>query len=225
MCGRTLISEAKELAAKAGLQLGGENKAKDTNRPPGTEMPVIIDARPGKLHYIRWGLIPAGSIEPPKFSTTYARIETMHTLPSYRTLIGRRHCVFVVDGFYEFDKRQTPSQPYYFQRKDAQTLYLAGLWDTWKDPVKDMMIPSCTMIMQPANEFIGQIHDRMPCILSASEAMVWLEPSVEKQTRLSLLNRVSNDLLDGWPVDKRVNDAKNKDDNNNEQLGTQLKLL
>lgn len=225
MCGRTLISEAKELAAKAGVELGSENTQRDTNRPPGTEMPVIIDARPGKLHYIKWGLIPAGSTEPPKFATTYARIETMHSLPSYRSLIGRRHCVFVIDGFYEFDKRQTPSQPYYFQRRDGETLYLAGFWDTWKDPTKDVVIPSCTMIMQRANEFMSQIHDRMPCILSQSEALVWLDREATNQKRMSVLRLPSNDLLEGWPVDKRVNNARNKDERNCDRNGPQLGLF
>jgi len=74
MCGRTLIGESKAMAAKAGLILGGEAKPKDTNRPPGTDMPVILDARPGKLHYIKWGLIPSYSSEVPKFNTTYCRI-------------------------------------------------------------------------------------------------------------------------------------------------------
>ncbi|RZL06355.1 MAG: SOS response-associated peptidase, partial [Pedobacter sp.] len=83
MCGRTLISESKELAKKAGVELGGKVFEKDTNRPPGTEMPVIIDSRPGKIHYIKWGLIPSFAQEPPKYATTYARLETMSSLPTY----------------------------------------------------------------------------------------------------------------------------------------------
>jgi hypothetical protein len=50
MCGRTLIGERLAMAAKAGLLLGGDAREKDTNRPPGTDMPVILDARPGRLH-------------------------------------------------------------------------------------------------------------------------------------------------------------------------------
>ena len=225
MCGRTLISESKDLAKKAGVELGGKAVEKDTNRPPGTEMPVVLDARPGKIHYVKWGLIPSFATEPPKYPTTYARIETMSSLPTYRELVGRRHCVFVIEGFYEFDKKQTPSQPYYFQRRDAEVLWLAGLWDTWKDPKSDIVIPTCTMIMQPANLFMSKVHDRMPCILSQAEAMLWLDREAALSDRLKVLHPVAEDLLEGWQVDKKVNNARTKDDDNSDQQGPQLGIF
>ena len=225
MCGRTLISESKELAKKAGVELGGEAVEKDTNRPPGTEMPVIIDSRPGKIHYIKWGLIPSSAIEPPNYATTYARLETMASLPTYAGLIGRRHCVFVIEGFYEFDKKQKPSQPYFFQRKDGGILLLAGLWDTWRDPKTDIVIPTCTMIMQPANTFMSAVHDRMPCVLSQAEASIWLNRDATVSDRLAVLHPVAEDLLEGWQVDKKVNNARNKDGDNSDQTGSQLGIF
>ncbi len=225
MCGRTLIGESMTMAAKAGVILGGESKEKDTNRPPGTDMPVILDARPGKLHYVKWGLIPADSKEVPKFSTTYCRIETMFALPSYRTLIGRRHCVFVVEGFYEWDRNSKVKQPYFFEREDREVLLLAGYWDSWKDPKTGIVIPSCTMIMQPANEFIAKIHDRMPCILSQSESAIWLDRELPVAERLKALHPVSNELLRGWQVDPKINNARNKDEDNNRRSGPDLTLF
>ncbi|RZK13086.1 MAG: SOS response-associated peptidase [Flavobacterium sp.] len=225
MCGRTLISESKDLAKRAGAELGGNAVECDTNRPPGTDMPVILDARPGKIHYIRWGLIPNLAKEPPKYTTTYCRIETMHNLPTFRDLIGRKHCVFVIDGFYEFDKRYTPSQPYYFQRKDKEILRVAGFWDTWKDTRTGIVIPSCSMIMQPANKLMGKIHDRMPCVLSQAESLVWLDREAGRSTRLSVLHPVAEDVLEGWQVDKKVNNARNKEENNPGQTGPQLDIF
>ena len=225
MCGRTLISEAKELAKKAGVELGGKNVEKDTNRPPGTEMPVILDARPGKIHYVKWGLIPSFASEPPAYATTYARIETVHTLSTYKNLLGKRHCVFVIEGFYEFDKSQKPSQPYYFRRTDMGILYLAGLWDTWKDTTSGLVIPTCTMIMQPANKLMGKIHDRMPCVLSQADALKWLDRSLSLNTRLNLLRPVDDNVLEGWQVDKKVNNARNKDIGNSDKAGPQLEMF
>ena len=225
MCGRTLISESKDLAKKAGVELGGKLVEKDTNRPPGTEMPVILDARPGKIHYVKWGLIPSFATEPPKYATTYARLETMASLPTYSQLIGRKHCVFVIDGFYEFDKKQNPSQPYYFQRKDGEVLWLAGLWDTWKDPRTDIVIPTCSMIMQPANQLMSPVHDRMPCILSQAEATVWLNRDASRLDRLAVLHPVAEDVLEGWQVDQKVNNARNKDGDNPDQMGSQLGIF
>jgi len=225
MCGRTLIGETKAMAAKAGLILGGEAREKDTNRPPGTDIPVILDARPGKLHYVKWGLIPADCKEIPKFNTTYCRIESMYSLPTYRTLIGRRHCVFVVEGFYEWERVGNQRQPYFFERKDKQLLLMAGYWDSWKDPKTGIVIPSCTMIMQPANIFMSKIHDRMPCILSQSEATVWLDRELPPQERLSVLHPVDEYVLRGWKVNAKVNNARNKDDDNNNPAGPDLTLF
>ncbi|WP_129715226.1 SOS response-associated peptidase [Pedobacter sp. SYP-B3415] len=225
MCGRTFIGERKALAKKAGVELGTGTVENDSNRPPGTDMPVILDARPGKLHDVKWGLIPNGAAEKPKFTTTYARIERMQVAPIYRDLVGRRHCVFVIDGFYEFDKRETPSQPYFFKRVDGDVLLLAGLWDTWKDPGTGIVLVSATMIMQPANQFLSRIHDRMPCVLSQKQASTWLDVSLSKEQRLTALQPVPERLLEGWQVDKKLNNARNKDQNNNTQTGPQMGLF
>jgi putative SOS response-associated peptidase YedK len=215
MCGRTLISESKGLAKQAGLEIGNQAIDKDNNRPPGTDMPVILDARPGKLNYVKWGLIPSKS-ETAKvgYDTAYARIETMQQLPTYRELLGRRHCVFVLNGIYEFDKSVKPSQPYFFKRKDGGVIYAAGLWDTWKDPQTGIVIPSATMVMQPANGLIKPIHSRMACILSQGEVDIWLNRELPTRERLAVLKPVPVDILEGWMVNKKVNNARNKDEDN-----------
>jgi putative SOS response-associated peptidase YedK len=222
MCGRTLISESNELAKKAGVSLGGSVKEKDTNRPPGSDMPIIIDARPGKLHYVKWGLIPSDAKAKPTFNTTYCRIETMLQAPTYQYLVGKRHCVFVIEGFYEWYQHNNPKQPYFFERKDKGILYCAGLWDTWKDPQTEIVIPTCTMLMQPANEYMSSIHNRMPCILTQQEADIWLNRELDMVERLKVLHPVANDLLHGWPVDPKMNNARNKGDDNNRPTGGQL---
>lgn len=225
MCGRTLIGESKAMAAKAGVILGGEAKEKDTNRPPGTDMPIILDARPGKLHYIKWGLIPSNSREIPKFSTTYCRIETMQSLPTYKSLVGKRHCVFVVEGFYEWDRNSKDKQPYFFERMDKRIMLLAGFWDSWKDPKTGIVIPSCTMIMQPANSYMSKIHNRMPCLLSEAESAIWLDRELPASERLKVLHPVDDYILKGWQVDAKLNNARNKDDDNNKPSGPDLTLF
>jgi len=225
MCGRTLIGESKTLAAKAGVLIGGDVQQKDTNRPPGTDMPIILDARPGKLHYVKWGLIPSGSQQKPAFSTTYCRIETMQQLPTYRHLVGRKHCVFVIEGFYEWDRNATNKQPYFFERRDGGILLLAGFWDTWKDPKTNIVIPSCTMIMQAANQYVGKVHDRMPCVLTQRESAIWLDRELPLSERLKALHPIENEVLNGWQVDPKINNARNKDDNNNKPSGPDLTLF
>jgi len=104
-------------------------------------------------------------------------------------------------------------------------LLLAGFWDSWKEPKTGIVIPSCTMIMQPANKYVGKIHDRMPCILSQAESAVWLDRELPVSERLKVLHPVDDSLLKGWQVDPKINNARNKDENNNMPSGPDLTLF
>jgi putative SOS response-associated peptidase YedK len=63
-----------------------------------------------------------------------ARAETLLEKNAYRSLIGRRRCLIVADGFYEWrlgsDGR---TQPVRFSRLDDDPFAFAGLWTTWAD--------------------------------------------------------------------------------------------
>jgi putative SOS response-associated peptidase YedK len=64
------------------------------------------------------------------------------------------------------------------------------------------------MIITQANEFVGEVHDRMPVILEEKNFGAWL--SGEGGTEL--LKPAENDVLQMWPVSRRVN-ASRADDN------------
>jgi putative SOS response-associated peptidase YedK len=81
------------------------------------------------------------------------------------------------------------------------------------------------MIMQPANQLMSPVHDRMPCILSQAEARVWLNRDASRSDRLAVLHPVAEDVLEGWQVDQKVNNARNKDGNNPDQTGSQLGIF
>jgi len=51
-----------------------------------------------------------------------------------------------------------------FRMKDNSPFVFAGLWEGWKDPANGEWIHTCTIIREP-NEFVRQIHTRMPVIL------------------------------------------------------------
>ena len=43
-------------------------------------------------------------------------------------------------------------------------LTIAGLWDDWKNKATDEPIKSCSMIISAPNDFVAEVHDRMPLI-------------------------------------------------------------
>jgi len=53
---------------------------------------------------------------------------------------------------------------------------IAGLWDEWQDKASGEVLKSCAMIITDPNEFVAQVHDRMPVLLAQKD----FEPLVER---------------------------------------------
>ena len=64
------------------------------------------------------------------------------------------------------------------------------------------------MIITKPNEFVAEVHDRMPVLLTEKDFESWLSGEVG----LELLRPASNDLLQRWPVSRRVNSSRAPDD-------------
>ncbi len=60
------------------------------------------------------------------------------------------------------------------------------------------------MIITEPNRFVAEVHDRMPVLLAERDFEPWLSGSAG----LELLKPASNDVLQRWPVSKRVNSSK-----------------
>jgi putative SOS response-associated peptidase YedK len=108
--------------------------------------------------------------------------------------------------------QDTPSgkQPWYFTaRDDSPVLTIAGLWDQWKNKETGERIKSCTMIISEPNEFVAEVHDRMPVLLMPNQFEHWLSGDMGVEE----LKPAPNNYLQRWPVSKRVNSSKaDKDD-------------
>jgi putative SOS response-associated peptidase YedK len=60
------------------------------------------------------------------------------------------------------------------------------------------------MIITEPNDFVAEVHDRMPVLLAEKDFEPWLSGNAG----LELLKPAPNDLLQRWPVSKRVNSSK-----------------
>ncbi len=85
---------------------------------------------------------------------------------------------------------------------------VAGLWDEWQDREAGATLKSCTMIITEPNEFVAEVHDRMPVLLTEKQFEPWLSGAAG----VEILNPPPNDLLQKWPVSKRVNSSRANDD-------------
>jgi putative SOS response-associated peptidase YedK len=65
-------------------------------------------------------------------------------------------------------------------------------------------IKSCTMNITEPNDFVAEVHNRMPVLLTEDPFVPWLRGG----SGTELLRPAPNDYLQRWPVSKRVNSSK-----------------
>jgi hypothetical protein len=141
-------------------------------------------------------------------ATFNARAETVETNPFFRDAFKRTRCLIPVSGYCEWQDTPTGKQPWYFTARDGSpTLTTAGLWDEWRDSASGEALKSCTMIITEPKAFVAEVHDRMPVLLAEKDFEPWLSGSAG----LELLKPAANDLLQRWPVSKRVNGSLVRD--------------
>lgn len=215
MCGRfTYRLTWPEIVALYRLTLDApaRNTQPRYNICPTTTIDTVIE-RDGKRELIpmRWGLIPAWWSKPlkeMKLATFNARAETVAQKPMFRSAFRRTRCLIPASGYYEWHDTPSGKQPYYFTRRDGHPVTIAGLWDEWQDKQAGEVVRSCAMMITDANDFVAEVHDRMPVVLEPESFDHWLSG----KSGVELLKPAANDVLEKWPVSKRVNKPSNDDD-------------
>jgi putative SOS response-associated peptidase YedK len=216
MCGRSTYKLTwEEIVALYRLTL--DQPARNTqacyNVCPTTTIDTIVGQN-NKLQLVpmRWGLVPfwwSKPLKELKLATFNARAETVAEKPFFREAFKRNRCLIPVSGYYEWQDTPSGKQPWYFTaRNGSPALTIAGLWDEWRDKANGETLKSCTMIITEPNEFVAEVHDRMPVLLTEQEFEPWLGGT----TGLELLKPAPDDLLQRWPVSKRVNSSRAPDD-------------
>jgi putative SOS response-associated peptidase YedK len=216
MCGRStyrLTWEEIVRLYRLTLDQPAQNTRARYNVCPTTTIDTIV-ARDGNRELVPmcWGLVPSWWSKPLKelrLATFNARAETVAEKPMFRGAFKRTRCLIPVSGYYEWRDTPNGKQPWYFTARDGSpALTIAGLWDEWRDRESGETLRSCTMIITEPNTFVAEVHDRMPVLL-AEEGF---EPWLSWKAGLELLKPAPDDLLQKWPVSRRVNSSRASDD-------------
>ena len=179
------------------------------NIAPTQQAPVIANLDgANRLELFQWGLVPwwAKDISIGNRMIN-ARAESLAEKSSFKSLLKNRRCLVLADGFYEWRKEGKGKVPMLFKLKSGEPFVLAGLWDVWRKP-DGQMLRTFTIVTTEPNEMLASIHNRMPVMLSDSNALDWLTDS-EIDHALSLLRPFPADLMDGYDVSKTVNNPVN----------------
>ena len=216
MCGRYRLSRRKQLVEEYfGTESGEYDWNPRYNIAPTQPVPVI---RPHPrepirtLSLVRWGLIPSWAGDPSiGAGMINARSETVAVKPVFREALASRRCLIPADGFYEWQRNGKTKQPYCLEVGDGELFALAGLWDRWTNPQREM-IESCTIMTTTPNSLLSDIHDRMPVILGPDKFDLWLDPAFTNTAcLLEILRPFDPALMRRYPVSTRVNRVVNDD--------------
>jgi putative SOS response-associated peptidase YedK len=209
MCGRfAFYSPSEATAALFGVNASLEVQPRYNIAP--TQYIAAIrnnEDEERELTMLRWGLVPFWAKDPSIGNRMInARAETVAEKPSFRAAYRKRRCLVLADGFYEWHTEAGVKVPYFISLAEQQPFAFAGLWENWQSKDSDESIQSAAVITTAANDFMLPLHHRMPVILESGTADRWLQGDDE------IVSTATDNTprLRAWPVDRRVNNARNE---------------
>lgn len=132
--------EAKAKASK-GAKAADEDALTQTEAVPHDE-PVETEtggeSESGETHYklqsMKWGLIPFWTKRNPDYGAVMKTINCRDDSLAqaggmWSSMKGRKRCIVVAQGFYEWLKSGKDKMPHFVKRKDGRLMCFAGLWD------------------------------------------------------------------------------------------------
>ncbi len=169
------------------------------NVAPGASMPVIAGGEAPNVKLLRWGITPAWSTERGR-GIINARVETLSTKPTFKSLFAHGRCLVPARGWFEWQRAGPKKQPHFFRRRDGDFFAFAGLCDE----------DEYAIITTAAHPALAAVHDRMPLVLRPDTEGEWLNPDVVEPDRLyDILDPADERVFDFYPVRRAVNRPAN----------------
>lgn len=167
----------------------------------------------------RWGFVPAWYPDLKKRPQPInARIETVATSGMFRKAFASGRVIIPAQGYYEWVITEGGKVPHYISEPDG-ALAMAGILTAWPDKTKadddpDRWVLSTAIITRDAHVSPGEVHDRMPACLTPASYEAWLDPAVDADSALALLDEDSLTVahsLTHYEVSTRANSVRNDD--------------
>jgi putative SOS response-associated peptidase YedK len=184
------------------------------NIAPTQDAPILLsDGRERRIEAFRWGLVPHWAKEPSMGARMInARAETVATKPAFRDAWeGRRRCLVLADGFYEWRKPASgkgPRTPFWIEMADGRPFALAGLWERWGP--RDAPLHTFTILTTDPNALVQPIHDRMPVVLDRAVWERWVDPGVASAGLGEMLRAYPAEDMRAREVGTYVNNPRNE---------------
>lgn len=178
MCGRYYIDiDEKELKDIIDTVQNRLNNTVKTGEIYPTNITTIITS--DGINVAKWGF--------PKWDkkgvVINARSEELIDKRMFKNIVNTQRCIIPASGFFEWKENSTGKKDKYYIKRPESALYMAGLFNTFKDKSEQLSIfdiekeqqLSYVIITKAANKSMSNIHDRMPLILNKEEMRAWLQ--------------------------------------------------
>jgi putative SOS response-associated peptidase YedK len=213
MCGRYAVTSSPEAIRALFRYADLPNFPPRYNIAPTQPIAIVrLDRGERRFALVRWGFIPSWVKDPKTVSLMFnARGETVIDKPAYRAAMRRRRCLVPADGFYEWRRVGSRSQPYFVRRRDGKPFAFAGVWETWTGPNGEEL-ETAAIVTTKANNTLASIHERMPVVLPENAYDLWLNcDETDVEAAAALIASAPDDLLEAYEVSSAVNRAANDD--------------
>ena len=181
------------------------------NIAPSQPVSVIIgEAGRRKYEIVRWGFVPSWDREGTWFKKPMINIrsETAHEKPMFRHAWRRRHCLFPLNGFYEWREEGGVKQPYFITTGPDMPLFaLAGLYEDWLG-ADGSELRSAAFLTRASEGEVAQIHRRTPVVVQPEDYGRWLSADeLDDGPSWEVIQRPQAPF-EFWPVNRRVGSWK-----------------
>jgi putative SOS response-associated peptidase YedK len=186
MCSRYFLDADGNIIAYTFRVPPDDRVLKRFNIAPTQAAPVVRTNLEGarELALLRWGLVPSWAKDLGVGNKMInARAESVAEKPAFREALRKRRCLVPATGFFEWEGPPGRKQPFAITVPDTPVFAFAGLWESWR-PAGGEPVQTFTIVTTDANEAVAAIHDRMPVILTPTDADTWLSGSLDEARSL-----------------------------------------
>ena len=166
---------------------------------------LILNDKSLTIEAINWGIQFIDKKSNELQNVINSRLETVQEKILFKESFIKRRCLIPANGYYEWQFSNGVKSPYFIQVPTLETIYFAGLWK-YSD-VTESAKKTFSILTKKANDLIHNIHQRMPVILNANEAINYID-QIQNFMQTDFVSKIEEDI-DFISVSKFVNSPKN----------------
>jgi putative SOS response-associated peptidase YedK len=174
-------------------------------------MPVITADAPDEIQLYQWGLVPhwVKSTEDAKKlrkQTLNAREDTIFEKSSFKSYIGKKRCLVLADGLYEYMEVNGKKFPYHIYMPNHEPFAFGGIYSHWKDE-NGISVRTFSILTTEANQLMAKIHNiaqRMPLILPRQLERNWIRPDLTREEIKNMMMPLEDGVLQAHPVSRLI---------------------